>query len=135
MTETIDTAQPEALRLANSLFTAAAGSDAGIYTGTMRAAAQELRRLHAANVYTSDLCAQALDEVRRLTSELAAAEARNATLTDDAARELIEIARDIEALKRECGMDPESPTAIQNGRYMALSYKVRALAAMKEKTP
>ena len=42
---------------------------------------------------------------------------------------LINIAREIEALKRECGMDPESSIAVQNGRYMAISYKVRALAA------
>ena len=42
---------------------------------------------------------------------------------------LLTIAREIEALKRECGMDPESAIAIQNGRYMAISYKVRALAA------
>ena len=42
---------------------------------------------------------------------------------------LINIAREIEALKRDCGMDPESAIAIQNGRYMAISYKVRALAA------
>lgn len=32
-------------------------------------AATELRRLHAANVYTSDLCTQALDDVRRLAAE------------------------------------------------------------------
>ncbi len=43
---------------------------------------------------------------------------------------LLNIAREIEALKRECGMDPESPVAIQNGRYMAISHKVRNLAAM-----
>lgn len=43
---------------------------------------------------------------------------------------LLNIAREIEALKRECGMDPESPVAIQNGRYMTISHKVRNLAAM-----
>lgn len=47
---------------------------------------------------------------------------------DGARKELIEIARAVEALKRECGMDPESPTAIQNGRYMSISYRIRALA-------
>lgn len=45
------------------------------------------------------------------------------------ASELIEIARAVEALKRECGMDPESPIAIQNSRYMTISYRLRALAA------
>ena len=48
---------------------------------------------------------------------------------DDMPEALINIAREIEALKRDCGMDPESSIAVQNGRYMALSYKVRALAA------
>jgi hypothetical protein len=86
MTETIDTAQPEALRLLQWY------DEDGFAQGTkapskwVLQAAAELRNLHAANVYNSDLCAQALDEVRRLTSALAAAEARNATLTDDAAR-------------------------------------------------
>ena len=42
---------------------------------------------------------------------------------------LINIAREIEALKRDCGMDTESAIAVQNGRYMAISYKVRALSA------
>ena len=42
---------------------------------------------------------------------------------------LINIAREIEALKRDCGMDTESAIAIQNGRYMAISSKIRALAA------
>ena len=59
-----------------------------------------------------------LDELRQANS--GAADLRDT---------LINIAREIEALKRECGMNPESPIAIQNGRYMALSYKVRALAA------
>lgn len=52
-----------------------------------------------------------------------------ASVAADLRDTLINIAREIEALKRECGMDPESTNAIQNGRYMALSYKVRALAA------
>jgi hypothetical protein len=44
--------------------------------------------------------------------------------------ELLEIARAVEGLKQECGMDPESPRAIQNGRYMGIAYRLRALAAM-----
>lgn len=44
------------------------------------------------------------------------------------AEDLIDIARRVEGLKRECGMDPESPIAIQNGRYMAISYALRDLA-------
>ena len=56
----------------------------------------------------------------------------NTTPTSDASdlpEALINIAREIEALKRDCGMDPESSIAVQNGRYRSLSYKVRALAA------
>lgn len=62
MTETIDTAQPEALRLAAWLNE---GAWLHMRLGDVEAAGRELRRLHSA---------------------LAAAEARNATLTDDAAR-------------------------------------------------
>jgi len=109
MTETIDTAQPEALRLATLM-------DAMDYDDT-RAAAKELRILEAENqvlrssfdrlgiafnewsdktywvrktVQPQELGKHIADVLRerieRLTSELAAAEARNATLTDDAAR-------------------------------------------------
>lgn len=35
-------------------------------------------------------------------------------------------ARRCEALKRECGMDPESPIAAQNSRYMGVSHYLRA---------
>jgi len=49
-------------------------------------------------------------------------------MSDPLRDELLSIARAVEALKRECGMDPESPTAIQNGRYMGISYRLRALA-------
>ena len=62
MTETIDTAQPEALRLAAWLNE---GAWHQMRLGDVEAAGRELRRLHSA---------------------LAAAEARNATLTDEAAR-------------------------------------------------
>jgi hypothetical protein len=34
-----------------------------------------------------------------------------------------------EALKRECGMNPESPQAIRNGEYMNISYVARAAIA------
>ena len=40
---------------------------------------------------------------------------------------LLELARSIEALKLPCGLDPETTRAIQNGRYMSVSYNVRAL--------
>lgn len=39
---------------------------------------------------------------------------------------ILEGARRIEALKRDCGMDPQSPTAIQNARYMGVSMFLRA---------
>lgn len=43
---------------------------------------------------------------------------------------LLDIAREVEALKRPCSMDnPESAVAIQNSKYMGISYKLRALAA------
>jgi len=39
---------------------------------------------------------------------------------------LLNIARKAEALKKECGADPESPQAIRNGRYMHLVYLAHA---------
>lgn len=48
---------------------------------------------------------------------------------DDERSALIQIARDIEGMKRECGMDPESPTAIYNGKLMSIGYRLRALHA------
>jgi len=43
---------------------------------------------------------------------------------------ILEAARRIEALKRDCSPDnPESPVAIQNGRYMSISYFLRAALA------
>lgn len=39
---------------------------------------------------------------------------------------LLDVARKAEALKRECGMDPESPQAIRNAQYMNISYAARA---------
>lgn len=48
------------------------------------------------------------------------------------AAQLIDIARRAEALKRECGMDPESPIAIHNAGLMSISYAVRAVAAALE---
>ena len=43
--------------------------------------------------------------------------------------ELIRVARLIEDLKRDCGMDPESPQAIRNGKYQSIALIVRGLAA------
>jgi hypothetical protein len=42
---------------------------------------------------------------------------------------LLQCARMAEALKQECGMDPESAQAIRNGKYMAISYFARAAIA------
>lgn len=39
---------------------------------------------------------------------------------------LLDTARRVESLKRECGMDPESPQAIRNSEYMSISLAARA---------
>lgn len=39
---------------------------------------------------------------------------------------LLDTARRVEWLKRECGMDPESPQAIRNSEYMSISLAARA---------
>lgn len=41
---------------------------------------------------------------------------------------LLETSRRVEALKRECGMDPESPQALRNGQYMSIAWVARAAA-------
>lgn len=48
--------------------------------------------------------------------------------------ELLQVARDIEGMKRECGMDPESPVAIYNSRLMGIAYRVRVLAETSQPT-
>jgi Lar family restriction alleviation protein len=42
--------------------------------------------------------------------------------------ELLRVARLIEDMKQECGMDPESPTAIRNGRLMSIAAILREQA-------
>lgn len=75
MTETIDTAQPKALRLADWLQSAVA---------TYPQMSEEEPGGYCQEI--DQVMDQAAAELRRLHSALAAAEARNATLTDDAAR-------------------------------------------------
>ena len=46
---------------------------------------------------------------------------------------LLDCARKAEALKKECGMNPESPQAIRNSQYMAISYTAHAaITAIKQ---
>jgi len=46
---------------------------------------------------------------------------------------LMQIVLRVEALKRPCGMDPESPQAIRNGVYMGIALSARyALAKVKD---
>lgn len=42
---------------------------------------------------------------------------------------LLDTARRVEALKRPCGMDPESAQAIRNGEYMSIALTARAAIA------
>lgn len=49
---------------------------------------------------------------------------------------LLDCARKAEALKRECGMDPESPQAVRNGQYMAISVAAHvALGTIRGASP
>lgn len=110
MTETIDTAQPEALRLADEL-----DEEAGRITQYTNRPGDLLRELAAT-------------ELRRLHSALAAAEARNATLTDDAARWRAILAH-VQALGPD---DFEEPITDATAWVKTIDDLV---AAMKEKTP
>jgi len=62
------------------------------------------------------------ENVTAVLAELAASQAEVLRLRTA----IFEGARRVENLKRECGTDPESATAIQNGRYMSISYFLRA---------
>lgn len=96
MTETIDTAQPEALRIAAAL-----------------------------EYCDSSVARQAINELRRLHSALAAAEARNATLTVDAAR--YQFLRDGEW--RDTDLEPTIRLQLN------VLWDAKIDAFMKEKTP
>jgi hypothetical protein len=41
---------------------------------------------------------------------------------------LLDTARRVEALKRPCGMDPETPQALRNSKYMSIALNARAAA-------
>ena len=43
--------------------------------------------------------------------------------------ELVRMARLVEGMKQECGMDPESPTAVSNGKLASIGLILRGLAA------
>ena len=49
--------------------------------------------------------------------------------------EILRIARMAEALKQECGSDPESAQAARNMQYMAISYALRALLEAAPPSP
>jgi len=93
-------------------------------------------QLHA---YAAAVSAEKDAEIAGLRAELLKSLADNAPLRErvkvleDA---LLRVARTAEALKKDCGMDPESPQAVRNGQYMNISYAARAaLAARKGTTP
>ena len=65
------------------------------------------------------------DFARRLETD-------RAELGEELRSGLLNLARQIEALKQPCSMDPESPQAIRNGTYMSLALNARALLARLE---
>lgn len=72
-----------------------------------------------------------LRQIKTLREQLAAAQLKIKTLREA----LLDTARRIEALKEPCGMDPETPTAIQNGRYASIALLIHdALNAARSKT-
>jgi len=68
-------------------------------------------------------------EIAQLRADLIKSLADNAPLRERAMvleDALLRVARMAEALKKDCGMDPESPQAVRNGQYMNISYAARA---------
>jgi hypothetical protein len=64
--------------------------------------------------------AAARDQMQRTNLAVLAAE------NDKLRAALLDVARRAEALKRPCGMDPESGQAIRNGEYMCVALAARA---------
>ena len=60
--------------------------------------------------------------------------AHNETL-DELRSALLKCARMVEALKKECGIDPESKQAMINQSYMNISYVARAAIAKAGEKP
>ena len=90
-----------------------------------------LEQMHA---YAAAVSAEKDAEIAGLRAELLKSLADNAPLRErvkvleDA---LLRVARTAEALKKDCGMDPESPQAVRNGQYMNISYAARAALEQK----
>ena len=84
--------------------------------------------------YAGEVSAAKDVEIAGLRAELLKSLADNAALRErvkvleDA---LLRVARMAEALKKDCGMNPESPQAIRNGQYMNISYVARAALEQK----
>lgn len=84
--------------------------------------------------YAAAVSAEKDAEIAGLRAELLKSLADNAALRErvkvleDA---LLRVARMAEALKKDCGMDPESPQAVRNGQYMNISYAARAALEQK----
>lgn len=79
--------------------------------------------IHGHLARSCELCAaqndhaMACEQIDRLRAELAALRAERDALKTT----LLVCARQAEALKRDCGMDPESPQAIRNAQYQNIS--------------
>ena len=87
-------------------------------------AAEELRRLHAANVYTSDLCTQALDDVRRLSAEVGSLK-----LAEEGAKEafghVVQEKRDLEKALKHCEANLHSANEIIRNQAKAKFLEVK----------
>jgi hypothetical protein len=80
---------------------------------------EQPKALRLADWLDADACD--LKTPREAAAELRRLHEVNAELE----RVLLKVARMAEALKKDCGMDPESKQAIRNGEYMNISYVAR----------
>ena len=96
--------------------------------------AAELARIAAVTAAKDAEIERLRAEVAGLRAELLKSLADNAPLRERAMvleDALLRVARMAEALKKDCGMDPESPQAVRNGQYMNISYAARAALEQK----
>jgi len=90
-----------------------------------------LKQAHEINADTLNAMQVEIDDwkARALKAEQVGEQTSAVPVVEQLVEAFLKVARMAEALKKDCGMDPESRQAIRNGEYMNISYTARAAIA------